>query len=226
MLKNIVILGAMVFALVLASPSLAQQSAAPKIIITWKAETYAPSDFGGKLLPSVGSTITAYLEVVGASGKPADLSHEIIYWYLNDKLFSNTPGVQKISFRAPEPAGDKLAVRAALPNYGSGDVLKTIQIPIVAPEAVISPSRPGISFSDTSLMFKARPFYFNIADPTRLSFNWSINGRGPDTFNDPTVLNVKLSPDTAAGFLLNILLSVSGGGQSAISNLPTLTFQP
>ena len=92
----------------------------PQIVISWRAESYAPPAYSGKILPTAGSPITVSFDVIDG-GKPANLSGQIIYWYLNSDLIENRNGVQSVTFNAPSRAPSILELRIELPAYPNGD---------------------------------------------------------------------------------------------------------
>src|ERR1700691_976963 len=47
----------------------------PPFLMTWQAlDSYAPAGYAGQILPNQESEIAASLEVIGANGKPVNLS--------------------------------------------------------------------------------------------------------------------------------------------------------
>lgn len=184
----------------------AQQSQ-PQFLFSWRADTYAPPGFNGKVLPSPGSLITVSFEVV-QGGKLANLSKQTIYWYVNDSLVSNVPGKQTITFSAPNFAPDVLNVRVQLPEYAGGLLSPLIKIPLVPPEAVIESAYPGGNFMGFSATVKGLPYFFNVQSPLELSFTWNVNGETPAGAEDPTNLSVGLNPDAPIGATLSIGLTV------------------
>src|SRR3989344_1231504 len=72
----------------------------PHLMITWRAESYVPSDFSGKILPTANSPIVAALELI-LNNKITDLSGQTIYWYANNEFMGGGAGTRSISFLAP-----------------------------------------------------------------------------------------------------------------------------
>jgi hypothetical protein len=183
----------------------------PQIFVTWRAESYAPPAYQGKILPTAGSIITASLEVI-SGGRPADLSKETIYWRVNDFLVENRPGVKTISFNAPEETPDILSLEIMLPFYKDSTLLKVIQIPLVRPEAVIEAPYPGKRFSGTRLKMAGLPYFFKTNNVNSLGFSWSINGGVIIGAESPREFIVNLNPDAPVGSTLNIGLTVNNPG--------------
>jgi hypothetical protein len=55
---------------------------------------------------------------------------------------------------------------------------------------------------------EAVPFFFT-GDPSRFTFDWSINGKAPETSNDPEKLVISLAPGVSRGFDIQISLLIS-----------------
>ena len=218
-------------------PRVHSQTAVPKLFITWKAATYAPRDFSGKILPAANSQITASVELID-NGKPADLSNpnpklkQTIYWYLNDNFLQGGAGLQRVTFRAPDAAGGTLDLRAEVPNYKRGIIpeppLKTITIPIAAPEVVIEAPFPGGLFSSPTAMLAGLPYFFNVKDASQLNFFWTVNGQAPTGAENPQTLTIKVGSGAPAGSTVSVSLTVRSGNNilGAATANTTLTYNP
>lgn len=194
----------------------------PQIIISWRAESYAPPAYAGKILPTANSLITASAEVVDG-GKAVDLSDQVIYWYVNGLLVSNKPGVQTITFIAPARAPDAVGLRVHVPNYPGNYILKEVVIPIVSPEAVIESPYPGGLFSGTQFRLFGAPYFFNVGDVKNLSFSWLLDGKETMSAESPRELVVNINPDAPAGSALSAALRIDNQktreGASRLVNL-------
>ncbi|MBI4087658.1 MAG: hypothetical protein HY434_02400 [Candidatus Liptonbacteria bacterium] len=195
------------------APARAQQSGlvlsrveGPRLMITWKTNTYVPSWFTGKALPTANSPITASVELID-NGTRVDLSGQQVYWYVNSEFTAGGVGLRKISFNAPSVAQNTIDLRVELPSYGSDQanpVLKTIEIPVVVPEAVIESPFPRGRFSSTSIGFKGWPFFFNVGKSSQLNFSWSVNGQSSQNLESPESLTVTLNSDAPSGSPVNV----------------------
>lgn len=196
---------------------------APNVLITWKAFSYAPADFRGKIFPTTNSLIKASLEIIN-NGKVADLSGQKIYWYLNDEPIKIGRGLQSIEFNLnTDPSVNELSVQ--IPSYPSGFFLRAVNIPVVAPEAVIEAPYPDWQVRDTNIKVKGLPYFFNIADPLELSFLWNANGAQPQNQENPSDLTINFNP-TDSSQNIDIGLTIQKGkdeSNSAFQNA-TLTF--
>ena len=180
----------------------------PQIIVTWDAESGSePSSFVGKTMPTANSLINVSFEVIDG-GKPADLSKQTIYWYLNNRLIENRVGTQLITITAPSRAPSILELKIELPAYRGGLLLKTIRIPIAAPQIVIEAPYPGGEVAGRTIAVKAVPYFFK-AGVSELNFRWAVNGSAPENVENPAELKVNLSPDAPIGSSVGISLTVS-----------------
>ncbi|MEK9180480.1 MAG: hypothetical protein AAB897_03650 [Patescibacteria group bacterium] len=194
----------------------AQAQAQPYLWITWHAESYAPPGFGGKILPTAGSPITASFEVIGG-GKPANVSAQTVYWYLNNELISNKAGTKTVKFNAPSRTSALLDLRIELPTYPGGLLLRTARIPVVSPEAVIEAPYPDKAFSGAQIKATGRPYFFNIQNISELNFSWSVDGQTPGSLERPQELIVNLDPSSPMGTAVNLALTILNAKNQAES---------
>ncbi|MEK7077452.1 MAG: hypothetical protein AAB967_04460, partial [Patescibacteria group bacterium] len=171
---------------VLFSISRARAATEPEIFITWRAFSYAPSDFRGKILPSPRTPIAASFTVL-ENGKAANLSQETVYWYLDNALVYSGRGLQTASLSGSEAEGSFSRLRVQINDYrGRGElVVKTILIPTVSPEAVIAAPFSGDRFSAVNVRLDATPYFFNVTLLDHLLFIWNVNGQTPTSIEDP-----------------------------------------
>lgn len=205
------------------------QTAAPKLFITWKARSYAPGDFSGKILPTANSPVTASVELIDG-GNAIDLVKQssTVYWYLNDNFLQGGKALQEITFRAPDVAGGTFDLRAEIPNYKTNQLLKTVTIPIATPEAVIEAPFPGGAFSSPNIDLAGVPYFFNVSDLSKLNFVWTVNGQAPTGAENPQALTIKAGSGAAAGSQIEVALTVRNPANPLElgSQTITLTYQP
>jgi hypothetical protein len=150
------------------------QSAPTQFLMTWQADTYVPDGFSGKVMPASDSQIIVGIDLINM-GKRVDLSAYKIFWYINEKFYQGADGLARISLAAPHFIGrNSITVRASITNYGAG-VGKTINIPVVVPEAIIQSSAPSLAASAAPFNLQVYPYFFNIKDPSGLNYSWSLN---------------------------------------------------
>jgi len=192
--KNIIIILILIFGL--KNITFAQTNS-EELIISWKVNNFTPYEFTGKKLASPGSNISVSFDFI-KNNKIVDLSKSKIYWYINDKLVSNSRGVKQINFIAPNQIGVPLDVRVELPDYA---VLKTIEIPIVKPKIVIDAPFPKKEIYQNNFEVNLLPYFFNLtANLTEegpaafLNVNWQINGNPAKPANeDPFKLKISVN---------------------------------
>lgn len=194
MIKNIFTIG--IFAAIVASAQVA-----PEFMVTWKADSYAPAGYNGKILPSDGTKIDAALEIIDR-GKFADLSATEIRWLINDQILKKGKGLKTVSFTAEGTRGSqKIAVTAV--NYRGANLSKNIVIPIAEPDVVID--------SNVST-FQALPYFFNVANLGQLKFDWVVNGRVAEgDVENPQIISLdtrNLPPTTPIGVELTVTNSL------------------
>lgn len=199
----------------------------PKLFLTWSSNTYVPPGFAGKIMPTANSQITASVELIDG-GKIIDLSRQNVYWYVNNNFLSGGIGLQSVTFRAPEAAGGMLPFRVEVPDYSKGDQLKTIEIPIVRPEAIIEMPFPSGKFSSSPLQLIGQPYFFNADTVSKLIMNWNVNGQTPSGAENPQTLNVKFGQTIAPGLPVSVSLSINNtkSQYESASNSATLIYNP
>jgi hypothetical protein len=206
MKRALVIFTFFVSFVVVSSGSPKIHAATPSLAISWHSNSYVPSDFSGKALPTTGSQMTASVVLIN-NGKVVDLGSELVYWYLNDTSIEGGFGKTRVSFEVPGVAPSTLELRVKLPNY-SGGLLKTISIPVVQPEAVIQAPFAGAETGARSFDVIAAPFFFNVLTASDLDMQWTANGMAPEGVDHPETLTINLPPDAPAGALINLSLTV------------------
>jgi len=208
--KSISLFALAFFALLAASPRDIRGAEQPEFLMTWNAQTYVPLGYRGKTLPSRESTIDVSLELI-TQGRLANLSKNEIRWFVNEGQYATGKGLKGFSFVVPRTATGNVRVKAAILDYQSTNIEKTILIPIAAPVVVIDmPSLFGntIPLRET-LVARALPYFFNTSDVKDLQFSWSANGIQPtgETEN-PDILNLDLAKATV-GNRINLRVAVT-----------------
>lgn len=154
----------------------------PEFMVTWKANNYVPSDYQGKILPISGTAVDVNFEII-ENGKFADLSKTEIFLYANDNLIKSGKGIKSLNFVADRTAGTSQLVEIIIPNYQpkKGESIrleKSINIPLVKPEAVIDSPYPNNKINIGLNNFRSLLYFFNIANPlTDISFQWEAAGQ-------------------------------------------------
>lgn len=156
--------------------------AVPEFMATWKANSYVPPDYLGKVLPTGGTRIDMALELID-NGQLADLSQIEIRWLANNDIVSSGKGLKTFSFAADQFKGDQ-TVNITIPSYKGNSLAKKVIIPLAKPEAVIT-GGPSL--------FSALLYFFNISGLSQVQFTWSANGvETPGIGKTPDILNLNL----------------------------------
>lgn len=197
--------------------ALAQSASSPTFLVTWKATgSYIPPLYQGKALPSYGSMITASVALISPQGKVLNLNGQTIYWYLNDALIGGGSGVQQVTFPPVGDAPNLETLRVTLPNYNGAFLVHQVTIPMVQPQVVLFAPYPNDQFSQNPITVSAFPYFFNISDPSTLSYSWSVNGEQGSNAENPEEVQVTLPQGTQSGTNLAVSLSVENPGDSTI----------
>lgn len=204
----------------------AQTAISPEFLVTWKTSgSYIPSFYQGKALPTLGSKITASVELV-SNGKLLNLSSQDIYWYEDEVLVGGGQGVQQVTFPAFGTPPSSLILDVDLPQYSSGYLIHTISIPFVNPIAVIYAPYPNQEFSTDLLAVQGFPFFFNATSSNNLLYNWSVNGQTGTNTENPNVAQITLPQGTPSGTDMDVSLSISSlSGSTVATANQNLTFQ-
>ncbi len=204
----------------------AQTVSSPQFLVTWKASnSYIPSFYQGKALPSPGSEITASLELI-SNGHIVDLSSQNIYWYLDEVLVGGGMGVQQVTFPPFGTPPSTLILEVDIPQYSSGYLIHTVNIPFVEPMAVIDAPYPNQEFSSNPLVVQGIPFFFYATSSDNLLFNWSVNGQTGSNAENPQVADIRLPQGTQSGTTLGVSLLIENPIGSTVATADqNLTFQ-
>ena len=204
--------------LLVAPPAHAQTASSPIFLITWRTTgSYIPSFYIGKALPTYGSQITASLELISPQGKILNLSGQTIYWYANDVLVGGGVGIQSVTFPPIGDAPNTTNLRVTIPNYNGAYLVHAINIPMVLPDTVIYSPYPSGQFTQNPVAVQAIPYFFNIADPSGLSYTWSVNGQAGSNAENPETAQVTLPQGTPSGSGVAVSLSVENPNDSTIA---------
>jgi hypothetical protein len=184
----------------------------PQIFITWSTDGYVPAGYGGKVLPVNGSHLKAR---VGAflNGGFLDLSKEEVAWYVNGTPIQDGTGMQAAEFDVSTLTQSSLELKAQLLSLNGGPYSKTINIPIVQPEAVVQFRSPHGNITRDNIFLTALPFFFRVKSASELNFSWQINGETPASLTDPQHLNIKSSSGFLSGSTVQVSLNIQNGAE-------------
>ena len=167
----------------MAGPALtASSQTAPEFLLTWRAGSYGPSHYQGKILPSPNSSINIAFDLI-SGGKVADLSKNQVQWIINGKLINSGLGLKNLNIGLDKLSNTQLNLIIKT-IYKGVKLEKFIIIPIAKPEVVIE------TINQNTL--RANPYFFNVAEIKQLTFNWVVNGQNPVGAPDlPNILELE-----------------------------------
>jgi hypothetical protein len=226
---KVALLGFLIFPLVFffsLPAARAQTASSPQFLVTWKSSSsYIPSFYTGKALPSLGSNITASVELI-SNGHIINIGSQTIYWYLDEVLVGGGTGVQQVTFSPFGTPPSAQVLEVVLPQYSGGYLSHSIQIPFISPAAVISAPYPNQRFSSNPFAVQGLPFFFTATSSNNLLFSWAVNGQTGSNTENPQVADVTLPQGTPSGTSVDVSLSIKNpvGSTVATAN-QNLTFQ-
>ena len=148
---------------------------APIFLVSWKANSYAPADYQGKILLSPTSSAEIAFELIDG-GKIANLNNKEVRWFINNKLIASGLGLKTTTYTPSQPGRKDLRVQIQVLNYNGQDLEKIMILPVINPEIVIQPIGSNV--------FAGKPYFFNINSLSDLSFEWSVNGKKTNDLPD------------------------------------------
>lgn len=148
-----------------------------EFFITWKADSYAPYFYKGKILPTNNTNVTVFFELlVGAV--VSDLSSTNISWYLDNIFYQSGLGLKTISFKVDPLKREDYLVKISLRKGAKGEILeKTIIIPIVEPETVIDAPYPNKTIPVGVNLLRGLLYFFNIRGVEDVDLEWLIDNQ-------------------------------------------------
>ncbi|MDD5547928.1 MAG: hypothetical protein PHN74_03510 [Candidatus Pacebacteria bacterium] len=191
--------------------------AAPEFLITWKANTFVPADYQGKIFPTQNSSVSVGFEVIDG-GKIADISKKEIQWKLERSMVKSGVGLKSASLIMPASIKDQM-VQINIINYKNNeDLEKIFFIPTVSPQVAInSPYLNNEVPNEGEFTFQALPFFFNVSKIGNLIFSWALNNQNiSGEPNVPQTLKVSINSDSQ---LPSSIMSVSTTVQSIVNKL-------
>jgi len=185
--------------------------ASPRILASWRAVNYTPSDFQGKIFPVKNTLVEVGADLLDR-GKLVNLKPYEIRWYLDGALIKSGKGLQTITFAATR-SSNVHSLKVRILDYKNTAPEALLDIPVKTPRAVITSFNPKKQASVGTNNFQALPYFFNIASLNDLNFTWSSDGKpiaGAPV--NPSILNLNIASEGApvetkmriAAFIQNI----------------------
>ncbi|MDO8183610.1 MAG: hypothetical protein Q7T49_01310 [bacterium] len=183
----------------------------PAIVnLLWQAETYVPTWYLGKALPSPSSQvkILALVEIKKVTGQSYKNSELVYNWYREGKFLSVSSGVGKDNINITTnndftPTKIELKVSSldqTTNTNGSLELKNTNPKLLIFPQAsstVFYPFGNSITLDNSITTLIVEPFYFSNQDfiDNNLLFNWKLNNK--TVTPDPTQPN-SLTPNLSS----------------------------
>ena len=191
----------------------ANAQSSSSLLVTWRADAYAPSSFRGKVLPPRGGSVTATVDLL-VNGKPADLSNREIRWFVDNELHQSGRNLKRFTFAVPIQNPDEVTVKAVVMETLRGNIERTILIPVSSPSIVIDVPTEGGYIPAASIAARALPYFFSIEKPDDLLFEWAANGSRAG--NETGTPSSSITLDTSGGISGNtVTLGVRAVNPSA-----------
>ena len=181
----------------------------PFLYLTWKAKSYAPDNFLGKILPGANSPILVSLEAF-ENDKVSDITGSQIKWYIDGELFSTIVGQKSFTIRTDKkPTSGVMSIRAEVVNKWKTIKMKTVDIPISPPLTILKSNYLSKTFSDNKISVSATPYFFGVTSLSDLVFYWKVNGVPVDSAENPQVVDINFNKDADPGSSITVESSVA-----------------
>ncbi|MEK9186341.1 MAG: hypothetical protein AAB885_02010 [Patescibacteria group bacterium] len=171
--------------------------ATPEFMVSWKADSYVPSDYRGKILPSPSSSIEMAFELIDG-GRIANISNNQVRWYVNGRLYRSGAGLKSITYVPAQFDRQNREAHIEIIGYRGLNLEKRFTVPVAEPSVVIVP----ISQNE----FRALPYFFNISSFNQLQFDWRANDLAPENIAEhPDLLTLS---NLAPGLPISLSVTV------------------
>ncbi len=167
--------------------------AANTVDLIWEGETYTPTFYAGRPLPTTGNLVRVVaVPSVAVAGQTLAVSQLVFRWIKDFTPIQSASGVGKnvLEYRANQNGaassvsveisteqGDKLAEARVIINSGKPKVVLYGIQPLANPDRTLALTGiTPINTSETTLL--AQPFYFSRLDFSNrnLTYDWRVNG--------------------------------------------------
>lgn len=189
--------------------------------ITWHANDFYPSDFGGKAVPVNRGTINASVALTN-NGKLMDTTTMLVSWYLDGGFFEKGVGLSTVTVPVGKNFGATYSLKASI-NASEGLIDALTVIPVGQPRVVLDLPDPDPSAkSGDSLTVRSIPYFFNINSLADLLFSWTVNGTSQNNNSSVITMNIGDLGDLSAISIKNSVqtrTNQSGTGEKTIKIL-------
>lgn len=191
-------------------------------LIDWSTDTYMPSDYRGKALPTYGSKITL-------SATPLTNINEHNYefiWLIDLAKSPNNNKMSSADFIVTKREGGTHNVFLTIREIKTRKTVKetAFEIPISSSQVIVykktvsgflSPLNSSLNIGNTinpgeQLNLITKPFNFNLIKNIRsLNYTWSLNSQKIDVSDtEPDKLSIDFSDNISSGYIYNLDFSV------------------
>lgn len=191
-------------------------------LIDWSTDTYIPSDYRGKALPTYGSKITL-------SATPLTSINENNYefiWLIDLAKSPNNNKMSSADFIVTKREGGTHNVFLTIREIKTRKTVKetAFKIPISSSQVIVykktvsgflSPLNNSLNIGNTinpgeQLNLITKPFNFNLIKNIRsLNYTWSLNSQKVDVSDtEPDKLSIDFSDNISSGYIYNLDFSV------------------
>lgn len=181
----------------------------PFLYLTWKAKSYTPDNFLGKILPGASSPILVSLEAF-EGGKVANISGSQIKWYVNGELSATTIGRKSFDLRTSRsPSSGVISVRATVVNKWNRQYSKEVNIPVSPPVVILKSNYLSRTFGENKISVRAYPYFFGVNSLSDLVFSWKVNGQPVNSTENPQIVDIEFNKDAEPGSFITVENSIS-----------------
>lgn len=154
-------------------------------VLAWSSNSYLPTGYEGKALPTRGSQINVFILPTGqTSQNPEGLNYR---WIRDGQIagYANGRGKTSFKFRATKWYNEEHEVKVHVLDSQENVIFEsTIYVPVVEPEILIKQSdsdyaAPKELYSSLgkNLTFQAVPIFFNVQKNDELNLNWELDNQ-------------------------------------------------
>lgn len=196
-------------------------NSATDFLIDWSSDTYIPSDYEGKALPTYGSKITL-------SATPLSIINENNYEFIWRIDLTNSPSNNKkpIADFIVKKRGGEHNIFLSIRDIKSKKIIKEVSfaIAIQSPQTIVYRKNlfghlsPLTSYQDignivdrdSQLDLVVKSFYFNqIKNLSSLRYRWGLNSEKIDSQEiDPFKLSIEFPKKISSGYSYNLSLQI------------------
>jgi hypothetical protein len=183
------------------------QSVSNNLVLSWSANTFVPSDYPGKSLPTYGSLVDLTVDAASSAGKTEGLN---FIWFLNgDKqIFSSGKNQSEFIFRVSASAGASISIGVQVQDDNGNTVAgMATAIPVVSSEVILYSDKSSSGYGSQSrnsiqtapgqeVQLLAAPYFFNVGSPKELEYQWIFEGKPVIKVEDAEYFSLKIDEGT------------------------------